>query len=104
MPRSVYNAGLWKRMRPFILRRDQFICYWCGGVARTVDHRLSVAEGGHPFAPDNLVAACRPCNSARGAEVTKAKARGTVLGVRRRLGDVVAPADEPVVVPGAIRV
>jgi 5-methylcytosine-specific restriction endonuclease McrA len=59
----------WQRLRPVILRRDRFRCHWCGGRATTVDHLLARAEGGPRYDPANLVAACQPCNSKRGAEL-----------------------------------
>ena len=42
-------------------------CRWCGRPATTADHwPVSQADGG-PHVLGNLVAACRSCNSSRGA-------------------------------------
>lgn len=57
-----------KRLRYEILRRDNHACRYCGGVAPdvvlTVDHVTPTALGGSD-APENLVAACRDCNSGK---------------------------------------
>jgi 5-methylcytosine-specific restriction endonuclease McrA len=60
------------RLRRLVLTRDMdpalgyAPCKWCGAIATTVDHYpIAQAEGG-PDTPDNLVAACRPCNTSRG--------------------------------------
>ena len=42
--------------------RDDFECQYCGGRAENVDHVVPKSKGGgHTW--DNVVAACRPCNS-----------------------------------------
>jgi 5-methylcytosine-specific restriction endonuclease McrA len=44
-------------------------CRWCQGPASTADHwPIARAEGG-PDTLDNLVPACRPCNTARGVRL-----------------------------------
>jgi len=50
-----------------VFRRDQFTCRYCGNdtVPLTVDHIVLWEEGG-PSSQENLVAACRRCNKARG--------------------------------------
>ena len=50
-----------------VYRRDGFQCRYCGAddVPLTVDH-LVTWEAGGPSIPENLVAACRKCNGARG--------------------------------------
>ena len=42
-------------------------CHWCGRVSDTVDHLIPVAAGGTNSA-ENLVPACKRCNSRRGAQ------------------------------------
>lgn len=42
-------------------------CRWCGAVATTADHWPVARSDGGPDTLDNLVAACKPCNSSRGA-------------------------------------
>jgi HNH endonuclease len=57
-----------KRLRFEILRRDGFVCRYCGAqapdVELTVDHVTPKALGGRDE-PENLVAACRPCNTGK---------------------------------------
>lgn len=59
-----------KRLRFEILRRDNHACRYCGGIAPdatlTVDHVVPTALGGSDK-PDNLVAACKDCNSGKSA-------------------------------------
>jgi len=54
-----------------IYLRDGFACVWCGApvesdVILTLDHCIPRSKGGSNT-PNNLVTACRRCNSARGA-------------------------------------
>ena len=50
-----------------VFRRDSYRCRYCGkdDVPLTVDH-LVLWEDGGPSSQENLVAACRKCNKARG--------------------------------------
>lgn len=56
------------RLRFEILRRDGFRCKYCGKAASevelVVDHVIPSTLGG-PDTPDNLVAACKPCNAGK---------------------------------------
>jgi 5-methylcytosine-specific restriction endonuclease McrA len=65
-----YQTTAWKRLRLLILERDRHTCQvqgeGCTTVATTVDHIVSVGEGGAFYDPANLRAACPHCNSARG--------------------------------------
>jgi 5-methylcytosine-specific restriction endonuclease McrA len=47
-----------------VLARDQHRCRYCGAAERplAVDHLLPISRGGCAEI-DNLVAACKPCNS-----------------------------------------
>lgn len=48
--------------RRAVLVRDNFECQYCGRAAENVDHIIPKSRGGgHTW--DNVVAACRPCNS-----------------------------------------
>lgn len=62
------RAGLPKRLRYEILRRDNHTCRYCGATAPdarlTVDHVVPVALGGANEA-ENLVTACVDCNSGK---------------------------------------
>lgn len=59
-----------KTVRFQVLRRDNHTCRYCGNkspdVPITIDHVVPVALGGSND-PDNLVAACRDCNSGKAA-------------------------------------
>jgi len=60
----------WRTLAKRVLKRDQFICHWCGGLATTADHVVAKADGGTD-AMDNLVAACKPCNDSRGGHTSQ---------------------------------
>jgi 5-methylcytosine-specific restriction endonuclease McrA len=56
----------WKDQRLRVLKRDGYICAYCGQEANQVDHVISRKDGGsHDL--ENLVACCAPCNSKKGA-------------------------------------
>jgi 5-methylcytosine-specific restriction endonuclease McrA len=48
--------------RRAVFARDGHRCQYCGGAAENIDHVIPRSKGG-PHAWDNVVAACRPCNS-----------------------------------------
>lgn len=68
------TRGVDAATRARILARDGHACRLrlggCTGIATTVDHVVPVAAGG-PDRPDDdgLVAACRHCNSRKGARI-----------------------------------
>ncbi len=66
--RRGYGAD-WRKVRRAVLERDGFVCHWCFAPANTVDHVRPLAMAGARLDPANLVAACRSCNSRRGAAV-----------------------------------
>jgi 5-methylcytosine-specific restriction endonuclease McrA len=55
----------WKQQRLLVLRRDCYICAYCGEAANEVDHVQPRVLGGSDDL-DNLVACCRRCNSSKG--------------------------------------
>ena len=56
----------WKDQRIRVLKRDGYICAYCGQEADQVDHVIPRKAGGtHDL--DNLVACCKTCNSKKGA-------------------------------------
>jgi 5-methylcytosine-specific restriction endonuclease McrA len=57
----------YKKARLAVLARDEWTCRYCQDTATTVDHVIPIAKGGDPISPDNLVAACRRCNSSKGS-------------------------------------
>jgi hypothetical protein len=52
----------WKETRARIIARDAETCRYCGTAANCVDHVLPYVHGGSED-DENLVAACRSCNS-----------------------------------------
>jgi 5-methylcytosine-specific restriction endonuclease McrA len=57
----------YKRVRLQVLARDGHVCHYCGQDATTVDHVIPIVKGGDPISMDNMVAACRRCNSSKGS-------------------------------------
>jgi 5-methylcytosine-specific restriction endonuclease McrA len=56
-----YRAGT-ALTRRAVFARDGWVCQYCGSTAENVDHVLPKSRGGlHAW--DNVVAACRRCNS-----------------------------------------
>jgi 5-methylcytosine-specific restriction endonuclease McrA len=56
----------WRKVRAFVLQRDRFICGYCLDEANSVDHIVPVVRQGAFFDPQNLTAACMPCNRSKG--------------------------------------
>ena len=50
-----------RRARLAVLERDGYVCHWCGAPATEADHL-----GAKVPDPAQMVAACKPCNAARG--------------------------------------
>ena len=82
MARKPWYSGPWKRVRLTVLQRDDYRCQIAGpGCTRTateVDHIPPAAldPTGHTwFDPDNLRAACQPCNLARLVKATTTSSR-----------------------------
>jgi 5-methylcytosine-specific restriction endonuclease McrA len=59
------GSSKWKTQRLIVLRRDCYICAYCGEPANEVDHIQPRVLGGTDDL-DNLVAACRRCNAMKG--------------------------------------
>lgn len=59
-------GAVWQALSAAVLRRDRGTCAYCGGPATTVDHIVPKAHGGDDSLV-NLIAACRSCNSSKGA-------------------------------------
>ena len=78
-----------------ILERDQYRCRYCGldGMANFENSLIMTVDFVHPRAkkgkktPDNLVTACRPCNTIKGHRMFHSleDARAYVLGRREEL-------------------
>jgi 5-methylcytosine-specific restriction endonuclease McrA len=57
----------WKDQRLRVLKRDGYICQYCGDDATQVDHVISRASGGtHDL--ENLLACCAKCNQLKGSK------------------------------------
>jgi 5-methylcytosine-specific restriction endonuclease McrA len=63
-PRFPSQAGVTSTVRLQVLERDAYRCRYCAGFAGhlCIDHVLPQSRGGE-HTPDNLVTACKPCNS-----------------------------------------
>lgn len=63
------TASEWVRLRSEVLLRDGYRCTYCGatGVKLHVDHVVALVRGGRSTT-GNLVTACQPCNSSKGAK------------------------------------
>ena len=59
------GSSKWKTQRLIVLKRDCYICAYCGEPANEVDHIQPRVLGGTDDL-DNLVAACRRCNAMKG--------------------------------------
>jgi 5-methylcytosine-specific restriction endonuclease McrA len=72
------DSRQWRALRKTILARDGFTCAYCGQIADTVDHVLSIKD--HPdqaMNPENLLSACKICNSRKGS-----RSQGVFLGTK----------------------
>lgn len=54
-----------KRIRDFIMARDNQTCFYCGEKATQIDHLIPVVYGGLNTST-NLVASCAKCNNLKG--------------------------------------
>jgi len=57
----------YKAQRLKVLNAGGWVCYYCGQDADTVDHVIPIVSGGDPMSIDNMVPACKRCNSAKGS-------------------------------------
>jgi len=71
LPGWAYQRGPrygWENVKMYVRARDRYTCQYCGVVGPSdleVDHIVPRGRGGSDR-PDNLVAACRVCNAAKG--------------------------------------
>ena len=57
----------WKNQRLRVLKRDGYVCQYCGDEATQVDHVISRASGGgHEL--ENLLSCCAKCNQLKGSK------------------------------------
>lgn len=71
--RADRGLAITRQTRLDVLERDGYRCYWCKRDLtdlepreRQVDHYPIPYVNGGPSTPENLVAACGPCNRRRG--------------------------------------
>jgi HNH endonuclease len=57
----IHNLYDKRSFREMILKRDSYICYYCGNYGDTVDHIIPRSKGGLST-PKNCVCACERCN------------------------------------------
>jgi len=71
MAKWPYNTEAWKRLRRAKLAQDP-LCEYCPPGRRTlanhVDHKVSINDGGDPWAWDNLASSCASCHSVKTAK------------------------------------
>ena len=64
--KKFYNSKEWQGIRDSILKRDKYICQWCGSPAQEVHHieRVSVenVDKASTHMASNLVSLCRDCH------------------------------------------
>ncbi len=62
------SSTRWRKLRAFVLKRDNYTCYYCGiTTANTCDHLTPIHKGGTDEL-SNLVAACSTCNYSKGSK------------------------------------
>jgi 5-methylcytosine-specific restriction enzyme A len=88
---NVTATARWRRLRLRVLKRDGYICQMglpgCTLEATQVDHVLSIAQGGNPFAEDQCRSVCARCHLAKSSQEA-ARGRG-----RHKRTPPVHPAD-----------
>jgi hypothetical protein len=64
------SPEVWRQLRAVVFDRDGHRCVYCGadGVPLECDHVVPRAAGGKSLL-SNLAAACKPCNSSKGARL-----------------------------------
>lgn len=59
--RALYRTKRWRMTRRAVLA-TQPVCE-CGELTTDVHHKVDIADGGDPWAPENLEALCHSCHS-----------------------------------------
>lgn len=68
LKRQAYPTGpmhISKGMKDLVMFEGMHMCYYCGGIANTLDHLHPLSLGGTNVR-SNLVACCAPCNTLKG--------------------------------------
>lgn len=79
-----YNTEQWRRLRRMVIAQNALehggVCQICGKLMMSdevqVDHVVPLAQGGEPFAMDNLRAVCAECNSRKATEDRTGRVKG----------------------------
>ena len=80
-----HDTTIYKQARAELLR-DQPLCHWCKrNTATELDHLVESDKGG--TIEDGYVAACKPCNSARGATYRNKKLANAKHARERAIND-----------------
>ena len=60
-----YQNPKWIRLRAEVVKAGR--CHWCGATDKRLlaDHVIPISQGGEPYDPANVVAACYSCNRRR---------------------------------------
>jgi 5-methylcytosine-specific restriction protein A len=70
MAKWPYNTAQWQRLRRLKLSMTP-LCEYCPPgrltLATTVDHKVSIANGGDPWDRDNLASCCERCHNSKTA-------------------------------------
>lgn len=70
--RLLENGGVFDCSDKIQLLNQERFCHWCCVALteenRSIDHVVPIARGGRHH-PDNLVAACKPCNCSKGKKL-----------------------------------
>ena len=60
---KIYSTAEWRRVRQFVLNRDNWRCKRCGKAGRlSVHHIRPLGNGGSQYDPENLQAICKTCH------------------------------------------
>ena len=88
--RELAQPGIPPALRTMALRREHWICRYCGARATEVDHVLPRAQGGLTTL-SNLAASCQLCNRQKGNqtpeqwEAAKQRRAAQIVALRNRL-------------------
>jgi 5-methylcytosine-specific restriction endonuclease McrA len=91
------SSTRWRKLRLFVLKRDDYTCYYCGiTTANTVDHLTPLHKGGTDEL-SNLVTACKHCNYSKGSKTEQEYNRKRLRKKKER--EMIRFFDEPKTAP-----
>jgi len=63
-PKHLYSSAKWRKLRQFILERDDHMCQECGEIETLeVHHIISANDEVLRFTPENLITLCHNCHN-----------------------------------------